>query len=122
MDTPRICMVFDRRGFVKIVSDVPIRAYWVAEHCPLDRVCELLNTKAIGVEHVHQTLGDSPVGPNDDDTCFGKSCTMNASAAPDSYVVVARSSCAAARKRPDASLSLRTSSARISSSFSDENS
>ncbi len=67
-------MVFDKRGFVKFVSDVPIRAYWVAEHFPLDRVCELLNTKVIGVEHVRQTLGDSPIGHNDDDTRFGIGC------------------------------------------------
>ena len=71
MDTPRICIVFDKRGFVKIVSDVPIRAYWVSEHYPHDRVCELLNTLVIGVENVHQTLGDSPVGHINDDTCFG---------------------------------------------------
>ena len=66
MDTPRICMVFDQRGFVKIVSDVPIRAYFVDESCPRDRVFELSKTVEIGIDRVHQTLKDSPVGHTGD--------------------------------------------------------
>ena len=66
MDTPRICMVFDEKGFVKIVSDVPIRAYVVDESCSRDRVFELSNRVEIGVGRVHQTLKDSPVGHTGD--------------------------------------------------------
>ena len=57
MDTLRICMVFDETGLVKVVSDIPIRAYWVDEHCPRDRVYELSTKLEFGIENVHQTLG-----------------------------------------------------------------
>ncbi len=56
MITPRICIVFDDKGFIKLVSDVPVRAYFIDESCQHDRVYELSDTLEFGVEHVRQTL------------------------------------------------------------------
>ena len=67
MITPRICIVFDDKEFIKLVSDVPVRAYFIDESCQHDRVYELSDTLEIGVDHVRQTLGDSPVGHTNDD-------------------------------------------------------
>ncbi len=68
MITPRICIVFDDKGFfIKLVSDVPVRAYYIDESCQHDRVYELSDTLEIGVENVRQTLGDSPVWHKNDD-------------------------------------------------------
>ena len=62
----KVCIVTDAKGdLVEVVSDTPIRVFWVDDQCESDRVYEFspdLNVLKIGAEHVRRVLRDDPVG------------------------------------------------------------
>jgi hypothetical protein len=66
----RICIVIDKNGDITdIAADTEIEIFWVAPHCPRDRVYKYESAE-IGPEYVRKWIGGYPVGHLNDGT-FG---------------------------------------------------